>query len=93
MKTNPAYAPRGTISGTKGAEEFLRKQPGGFHNPMKLADIHRGALNLGAKITYSALHMTMVHMAKKEKIFYRGAARGTFGLLEWRGTSTGKSCS
>lgn len=78
---NPAYAPRGEITGRQGAKAFLAEHIGAFQ---PLADVHRGALERGAQITYGALHAIMAKDAKKrDGDFIRGPGRGTFGLREW----------
>lgn len=76
---NPAYAPKGKLSGTKAAEQYLRAR--GKKDSM--ANTYRGALELGADLTYTALHQMVTANAKKGKIFSKGPARGEVGLLEW----------
>ena len=74
---NPAYAPKGRISGTNAAEQYLRER--GKKDSM--ANVHRGALALGADLTYTALHQMISAKAKKRKTFSK--ERGQVGLLEW----------
>ena len=76
---NPAYAPRGSISGTQGAEEYLRQRG----ESDTLVNVYRGALALGAKLSYTAIHQMIRDKAKKGQTFTRGPARGEIGLLEW----------
>jgi hypothetical protein len=78
-RENPAHAPRGKVSGTEGAAAYLRE----IGRPESLAEIHRGALERGAAISYGALHAMMSEDAKKGKTFTRGPERGQFGLVEW----------
>lgn len=73
------FSPKGTISGRNAAIQFLRKAG----QPLSTTDIHRGAQELGAQVTYGSMHVILSEAAKKGKEIVKSPQRGFFGLKEW----------